>query len=174
MFKKRFLFITWISSFYLYEGGGFHFWRRKCDMKHDPDCLFCKIVRGEIPSFKIYENDRALAFADIAPLNPGHSLVIPRSHSENLYDIPPEDLAAVHEAAKKVALALKSVLKQPGLTIIQLNGRGANQVIMHYHVHLVPRDRATDGLNMLDWESKPGDMEEIKALAEKIAAAVKG
>ena len=143
-------------------------------MKYDPNCLFCKIAAGEIPSFKIYENDRVLVFADIAPLNPGHCLVIPKSHSENLYDISLEDLVAVHQAAQKAALALKSTLKQPGLTIIQLNGRGANQVIMHYHVHLVPRDRSKDGLDKLDWESTPGDMGKIKALTEKVAAAIKG
>ena len=141
-------------------------------MKYDANCIFCRIAAGEIPSFKIYEDARVLAFADIAPLNPGHCLVIPKSHSENLLDIPLEDLAAVHEAAQKVARALKNTLQQPGLTIIQLNGRGANQIIMHYHVHLIPRDRSRDGLDMLDWDSKQGDLSEVKALAEKIAAAV--
>jgi histidine triad (HIT) family protein len=141
-------------------------------MKYDPSCVFCKIAAGEIPSFKIYEDARVLAFADIAPLNPGHCLVIPKSHSENLLDIPLEDLTAVHEATQKVVRALKSTLQQPGLTLLQLNGRGANQIILHYHVHLIPRDRSRDGLNKLDWESTEGDMGEIKALAEKIAAAV--
>ncbi len=141
-------------------------------MKYDANCIFCRIGAGEIPSFKIYEDARVLAFADIAPLNPGHSLVIPKSHSENLLDIPLEDLASVHGAAQKVARALEKTLRQSGLTIIQLNGRGANQIVMHYHVHLIPRDRSTDGLNMLDWDSKQGDLGQVKILAEKIAAAV--
>jgi len=141
-------------------------------MKYDSTCIFCKIAAGEIPSFRIYEDSRVLSFADIAPLNPGHCLVVPKSHSENLLDIPLEDLTAVHEAAQKVAHALKDILQQPGLTVIQLNGRGANQIVMHYHVHLIPRDRSRDGLDMLDWDSKQGNPNEIKALAERIAAAI--
>ena len=141
-------------------------------MKHDPNCIFCKIVAGEIPCTRIYEDSRTLAFADISPINPGHCLIIPKSHSENLFEIPQEDLDAVMHTAKKLALALKESLKQPGLTVLQLNGTGANQVVMHYHVHLVPRDRSKDGVNMLEWDSVPGDLEEIKAVADKIIAAI--
>lgn len=142
-------------------------------MNRDPECIFCKIVAGEIPCHKVYEDELTLAFADIAPLNEGHCLVIPKSHSENLFQIPESDLAAVSRTMKKVAKALQETLKQPGLTVLQLNGRGANQVVMHYHTHLIPRDRAQDGLNKLDWESSPGDQEHIKSVAEKIKAAIK-
>ena len=106
-------------------------------MSHD--CLFCKIVAGEIPCFKVYEDDDVLAFADISPLAHGHTLVIPKTHHENLFEMAPEALAAVHQASQKVAQGLKEGLGCPGLTVLQLNGRAANQVIMHYHVHLIPR-----------------------------------
>ena len=141
-------------------------------MNRDPDCIFCKIVAGEIPCHKIYEDDATLALADIAPLNEGHCLVIPKSHSENLFEIPESDLAAVSRTVKKIGKALKEALGLPGLTILQLNGRGANQIVMHYHTHLIPRDRDTDGLDKLDWESSPGDQDRIKSVAEKIKAAM--
>ena len=134
----------------------------------DSDCIFCKIVAGEIPCFKLYEDDYALAFADINPVNQGHCLVIPKAHYENLFEMEHEVLAGVHQASQKVALALKEVLGWPGLTVVQLNGRAANQLVMHYHVHLIPRDREKDGLDLFDWESIPGDMEEIKKVAEKV------
>jgi len=141
-------------------------------MRRDPDCIFCKIVAGEIPCFKVYEDEHTLAFADIAPITPGHCLVIPKPHSLNLLEIPVDELAAVHRSAKKVGRALQKTLNQPGLTVLQLNGSGANQVVMHYHVHLIPRDRSKDGLDILEWESTMGDKEEIMALAEKITSAV--
>jgi len=141
-------------------------------MNRDPDCIFCKIVAGEIPCHKVYEDEATLAFADIAPLSEGHCLVIPKSHSGNLFDIPESDLAAVSRAVKKIGNALQKALGQPGLTILQLNGRGANQVVMHYHTHLIPRDRDKDGLDKLDWESSPGEQNRIKSVAEKIKAAI--
>ncbi len=141
-------------------------------MNRDPDCIFCKIVAGEIPCHKVYEDEATLAFADIAPLNEGHCLVIPKAHSENLFQIPENDLAAVSRTVKKVAKALQKALGWPGLTVLQLNGRGANQVVMHYHTHLIPRDREQDGLDKLDWESSPGDQELVKAVAGKIRDAL--
>ena len=135
----------------------------------DPECIFCKIIAGEIPCFKLYEDDNALAFADINPVNEGHCLVIPKGHYENLFEMDPEALAGVHLASQKVAAALKETLGWPGLTMVQLNGRAANQLVMHYHLHLIPRDREKDGLESFDWESVPGDMEEIKVAAQKIS-----
>jgi histidine triad (HIT) family protein len=136
-------------------------------------CIFCKIVRGELPSFKVYEDDRVVAFADIHPISPGHTLVIPKKHAENLYEIGTEDLAAIHSASQKIAEAMRKALNPSGIAALQLNGKGANQVVMHYHLHLVPR--ATDGppLPITNWELKAGNMEALRATAKKIAAALK-
>jgi histidine triad (HIT) family protein len=136
-------------------------------------CVFCKIVKGELPSFKVYEDDRVLAFADIHPISPGHTLVIPKKHAENLYEIAAEDLAAIHFASQKIAEALRKALNPSGIAALQLNGKGANQVVMHYHLHLVPR--ATEGppLPITNWALKAGNVEALRATAEKIAAALK-
>lgn len=137
----------------------------------DSECIFCKIVAGEIPCTKIYEDDRALAFADISPLADGHSLVIPKNHHQNLMAMDPEDLAAVHAASQKVASAMLEGLGAEGVTVMQLNGRAAGQVVFHYHVHLVPRRRG-DNLRVAIWEPKSGDPEHIKQVAAKIASAI--
>lgn len=136
------------------------------------ECIFCKIVRGEIPCFKVYEDERVLAFEDINPLSEGHTLLIPKNHAENLWEIPEEDLIAIHRASKKVAHALRTALKPTGVAALQLNGKGANQVVMHYHLHLIPRMSGTPELPVTHWELKPGPMEVIRKTAEKIAAAL--
>ncbi|VBB46268.1 Histidine triad (HIT) protein [uncultured Desulfatiglans sp.] len=136
------------------------------------ECIFCKIVRGEIPCFKIFEDERVLAFADINPITAGHTLVIPKKHAENLWEIPPEDLSAVQLAGKRIADALKQVLAPVGIACLQLNGRGVNQVVMHYHLHLIPRSGQESPLPVSSWELKTGDMGAIGRLSERIAAAV--
>ena len=136
------------------------------------DCIFCKIVKGEIPSFKVYEDDQVFAFEDINPVSLGHTLIIPKKHTENLWEIPPEDLSAIHMASQKVARAIKQAIDVDGIACLQLNGRGANQVVMHYHLHLIPRSQHGPELPMTTWELKQGDMDEIKKAAEKIAAAL--
>jgi histidine triad (HIT) family protein len=137
------------------------------------DCIFCKIVKGELPSFKIYEDEKVFAFEDINPLAPGHTLVIPKAHAANIWEISEEDLAAIHIAAKKIAHAIQDTFKPAGVATLQLNGRAVNQLVMHYHLHLIPR--AADGpeLSITDWELKAGDMDTIKAIGDKIAAAIK-
>jgi histidine triad (HIT) family protein len=135
-------------------------------------CIFCKIVGGELPCFKIYEDDRVLAFADINPIAAGHTLVIPKSHAENLYEIPAEDLGAIHIASKRIAEAMRKALTPSGIAALQLNGKGANQVVMHYHLHLVPRALGSPPLPITTWELKPGRVEDLKATALKIAAAL--
>ena len=137
------------------------------------DCIFCKIVKGEIPCFKVYEDERVLAFEDINPISEGHTLVIPKAHAENLWEIREEDLAAVQLAARKIAHALREALHPDGIATLQLNGKGANQVVMHYHLHLIPRSAGGPPLPVTAWELTPGNMEAIGATARKIAAAVK-
>ena len=137
------------------------------------DCIFCKIIKGEIPSFKVYEDDKVFAFEDISPISVGHTLVAPKRHAQNLWEIPGEDLIAVHLASQKIIQAIADVLNPTGVACLQLNGKGANQVVMHYHLHLIPRSSGEPELPVSTWELKQGDMEAIKQTAEKIAAAIK-
>ena len=136
------------------------------------DCIFCKIVQGDIPSFKVYEDDKVFAFADINPILEGHTLIIPKAHAENIWDISDDDLAAIHRASKKIAAGIRKALDPAGIACLQLNGRAVNQVVMHYHFHLIPRKADDPELTMTAWELIPGDMEHIKAVSEKIAAAI--
>ncbi|MBW1701784.1 MAG: HIT family protein [Deltaproteobacteria bacterium] len=137
------------------------------------DCIFCKIVKGEIPSYKVYEDEKVFAFEDISPISEGHTLVVPKRHAQNLWEIPDEDLTAVHLVSKKIIAAIKDVLEPTGVACLQLNGPGANQVVMHYHLHLIPRISGDPELPVTSWELKQGDMEAIKQTADKIAAAIK-
>ena len=134
------------------------------------DCIFCKIVKGEIPCIKVFENDRVLAFKDINPISDGHTLLIPKQHAENIWEISPEDLTDIILTAKNLARAIKTALNPLGVAVLQLNGKGVNQVVMHYHLHLIPRLPDGPELTMTAWELIPGDMDKIKAIAEKIKA----
>ena len=137
------------------------------------DCIFCKIIKGEIPSFKVYEDEKVFAFEDINPISPGHTLVIPKNHAENIWEISEEDLVAVQRASKKIAGGIKAALNVDGIACMQLNGRAVHQEVMHYHLHLVPRRVDQPDLPIATWEIKPGNMDEIKERAEKISAAIK-
>ncbi|MFZ0240196.1 MAG: HIT family protein [Desulfobacterales bacterium] len=137
------------------------------------NCIFCKIIRGEIPCFKIFEDEKVLSFADVNPITPGHILIIPRRHAENIWQIEPEDLAAIHQASLRIARAMKASLGAEGIALLQLNGRAVNQVVMHYHLHLIPRQSSDPRLTMTEWELVPGDMAAIKEKAAAIAAAIK-
>ena len=137
------------------------------------DCIFCMIIKGEIHSFKIYEDDKVFAFEDINPISKGHTLIIPKTHYENLWEIPGDDLAAVHFASKKIIQGIKDVLNPTGVACLQLNGRGVNQVVMHYHLHLIPRTDEDPPLPVTGWEMREGDKDAIKETGEKIAAAIK-
>lgn len=136
------------------------------------DCIFCKIVKGDIPSYKIYEDDTVLAFADINPITNGHTLIIPKAHAENIWQISETDLGAIHTASKKVAEAIKNALQPEGMACLQLNGRAVNQLVMHYHLHLIPKSAGEPELTMTAWELKPGDMQVIGATARKISDAL--
>ena len=135
-------------------------------MRRDPDCVFCKIVAGEIPSFKLFEDEATLAFMDINPANEGHALVIPKEHAPDLYAVSDEALARTSVTAKRVAAALARTLNPDGLNIVQCNGAAAAQSVMHFHVHVLPRV-TDDGLAM-NWGLKLGDIDAIGRLAERI------
>ncbi len=136
------------------------------------DCIFCKIIAGDIPCVKVYEDDAVLSFADINPIADGHTLIIPKGHYENIWEIPAEDLAAIHLTSKKIAGAMKAALNPRGVALLQLNGRAVNQVVMHYHLHLIPRAANAPELTMTAWDLTPGDMDVVLANAEKIASAL--
>jgi histidine triad (HIT) family protein len=136
------------------------------------NCIFCKIVKGEIPCFKILEDDRVLSFADVNPINAGHTLIIPKRHAENIWEIDREDLTAIHQASLKIAKAMKTSLDPDGIAILQLNGKAVNQVVMHYHLHLIPRKSTDPKLKMSEWDLVPGDMTAIGKTAEAIAGAI--
>ncbi len=140
--------------------------------QNQSECIFCQIVAKKIPCFKVYEDERTLAFSDINPLADGHTLVISKNHAVNLLEITPGDLAAVHQTSQKVAHAIMKSLKPAGIAVLQLNGAGANQVVMHYHVHLIPRNRPNDGLTVLEWEAKPGNMKAVERHYKKIVEAI--
>jgi len=137
------------------------------------DCIFCKIVKGEIHCTKVYEDDAVLAFADINPIADGHTLLIPKVHAENIWEISPADMAAIATTAQKVAAGIRDAMQPNGVAVLQLNGEGAGQVVMHYHLHLVPRPRGTAELPITQWKLIPGDMEKIQALADTISAAIR-
>lgn len=137
-------------------------------MSPDPDCIFCKIIAGEIPCFKIYEDENTLAFMDINPANEGHALVIPKEHSANVHAVSDDAIAATVVSSKKVAAAIDKTLNPEGLNLLQCNGPAAAQSVMHFHMHVLPR-RDGDELK-LNWGLEPGDMETIGELAERIRA----
>jgi len=130
------------------------------------DCIFCKIIRGQIPSFKVFENDRVFAFMDINPIQPGHSLVIPKFHTENIFEAPGEWAAATINGVQRLARAVNKTVQPDGINILQANGPGAAQSVFHLHMHVVPRI-AGDELKM-NWGIRPGDMDAIGALADRI------
>jgi len=135
------------------------------------DCIFCKIIQGEIPATKVYEDEKVLAFMDINPLNDGHTLIVPKRHAETIFEIDPQDLIATMKVAQRLAIAIKKALDSDGMIVVQLNNKAAGQMVPHLHIHLIPRWE-NDGLQIGKWEMKPGDMEKIKDIAEKIKKEV--
>ena len=132
----------------------------------DPDCVFCKIVAGELPSTIVSEDELTVAFMDINPATRGHLLVVPRRHSVNLLEIEPNALAAVSLAAQGLARSVTENLGADGVNLINSCGSTAWQTVFHFHVHVIPRYRG-DPLR-LPWTPAPGDPEEIAAAAAEL------
>ena len=128
------------------------------------NCVFCAIAAGEIPSFKIYEDDLVLAYLDINPFSKGHTLVIPKAHTKGLLDTDNAVLADVIAKVKKVAAHVALTIGCDGFNILQNNGDAAGQTVRHVHFHIIPRWNG----DPLTFENKKGDMDELAALAEKI------
>ena len=135
-----------------------------------PDCIFCKIVRGEIPCAKIIENDRALSFLDIGPINAGHALVIPKTHYPTLFEMSDEDLAACAIMARQVAAAVHKAVTADGLNFLQNNFRAAGQLVEHAHLHLIPRFH-NDGF-LTTWPGKAYAVGEMDKVLQKVLAAL--
>ena len=131
-----------------------------------PDCVFCMIRDGKIPSAKVYDDQRTLAFMDINPLSRGHCLVVPKAHAATLYEVEAEDLKAAIVTAKKVGGAIRKALNPDGLNLLQANGAAAFQSVPHFHLHLIPR-WTNDGKGF-DWKEVPGNREEIMGTADRI------
>jgi histidine triad (HIT) family protein len=132
----------------------------------DPDCIFCKIIAGELPGQIVEEDERTIAFMDINPATRGHLLVIPRAHSRNLLEISPEDLAATIATAQRMAQRVDQRLEPAGINLINACGSAAWQTVFHFHVHVIPR-YAEDPLK-LPWVPAPGDPDEIAAIARDL------
>ncbi|KAF3158441.1 Adenosine 5'-monophosphoramidase [Orbilia oligospora] len=126
-------------------------------------CIFCRIIKGEIPSFKLYDSPKVYAFLDIQPLSKGHALVIPKTHGEKLVDVPDDELAEMLPVAKKLALAVGV----KDFNILQNNGRIAHQEVDHVHVHMIPKPNETEGLSV-GWPVQKTNMEELKAYYEEL------
>ena len=134
------------------------------------DCVFCKIIDGVIPCYKVHEDAQTLAFLDINPVTEGHLLVIPKQHCVNLFDAPDDVLAATMRSAALLARALRVALSLDSLNMLQASGPWAKQSVPHLHVHLIPR-RENDGAP-LDWELAPGNRANLEALAARVRKAL--
>ena len=133
------------------------------------DCLFCRIVSGEIPATKVHEDEHTIAFMDINPVTRGHLLVVPRRHSRDLLDIEPQDLAATMQATQLVAAKAARALDAEGVNVVNNCGAAAGQTVFHFHVHVVPRT-ASDGF-FVPLGGQAADQEELAAVAEAIEKA---
>ncbi len=120
------------------------------------DCIFCKIVNGEIPSAKVFENEHVLAFLDISQVTKGHTLVIPKVHKENVYELTPEMARNIFEVVPTIANALKTEFEPIGLNTVNNNGEKAGQSVFHFHIHLIPRYGAGDGFGAV-WKNNQSD-----------------
>jgi len=134
----------------------------------DPDCIFCKIVAGDLPSQQIDGDERTVAFMDLNPATRGHSLVVPRRHAKDLLEVDPDDLAATIQMAQRVARRMVPALGADGVNLINSCGAQAWQTVFHLHIHVIPRYEG-DPLK-LPWAPRPGDPDEIAATADLLRA----
>ena len=135
------------------------------------DCIFCAIVAGDIPATTVYEDEHVFAFMDIAPANPGHTLVIPKQHYRNIFDMSAEVGSRIMQAAIPLANAIRTALKADGLNLFQSNEAAAFQTVFHFHLHLIPRWES-DPLRKQYWQPREADPEEISNIAAKIRDAL--
>jgi histidine triad (HIT) family protein len=142
-------------------------------MSHEQNCIFCKIVNGEIPAYKVYEDEHVLAFLDISQVTNGHTLVIPKNHHQDLYELPSEVAEKVFSVVPKIANAIKSSFNPIGLNLLNNNGEEAGQSVFHYHLHIIPRYGKGDGFGAV-WKSHQSEYtaEKYQKTAEQIKASL--
>ncbi len=133
------------------------------------NCLFCKIGNGDIPSVKIYEDDKMVAFLDISQTTKGHTLIIPKKHFENIYDLDEETIIYLYKHVPQIAKAITHAFHAKGINIVNNNGKDAGQTVFHYHIHLIPRYNEEDGFraiytSQMDKYSK----EDLEIIAQRI------
>lgn len=138
-------------------------------MSYDPNNIFAKILRGEIPCHKVYEDDVALVFMDVMPQSPGHALIVPKAPSRNVLDADPKVLAKILPLVQRVAIAAKAAFAADGITIWQFNEPAGGQTVFHLHYHVIPR---YDGQGLRAHAGKMEDTNVLKANAEKLKAAL--
>ena len=133
------------------------------------DCIFCKIINGDIPSSKVYEDEHVMAFLDISQVTKGHTLVIPKIHKENVYELTPEIAAHVFEVVPKIARAIKHEFNPIGMNVLNNNGEHAGQSVFHFHIHLLPRYGEGDGFGAV-WKTHTSEYtpDELKQIASSI------
>lgn len=137
------------------------------------NCIFCKIIKGDIPSAKVYEDEHVLAFLDISQVTKGHTLVIPKVHKENIYELTPEIAANLYKAVPAIASALKEEFSPIGLNTLNNNGEEAGQSVFHFHLHLLPRYGKGDGFGAV-WKTHQDDytFEDLNNMAKAIGSHV--
>jgi len=129
-------------------------------------CIFCRLVAGEIPASRVYEDEQTLAFMDLGQVNPGHTLVAVKRHADNLLELTPDEAAAAMRTAHRVAHAIRKAYNPPGLTLLQCNGKEGDQTVFHVHMHVVPR-HGNDGI-ALSWPRKEPAFEVLQGYAERL------
>jgi histidine triad (HIT) family protein len=134
------------------------------------DCIFCKIINGEIPSAKVFENEHVYAFLDISQVTKGHTLVVPKVHKENIYELTPEIASKVFEVIPQIANSIKNKFQPEGLNLLNNNGEKAGQSVFHYHMHIIPRYGKGDGFGAV-W--KPHADEYTPEQLNEIATSIK-
>lgn len=135
-------------------------------------CLFCRLVAGEIPAARVYEDELTLAFMDLGQVNPGHVLVANKRHAATLFELTPEEAGAVMQTAQRIAFAVRDTFDPPGLTLLQANGKEGDQTVFHFHMHVVPR-HGNDGI-ALSWPRKEPGFEVLQGYAERLRAVLGG
>ena len=138
---------------------------------YDPNNIFAKIMRGEMPCVKVYEDDNILSFMDVFPQSEGHTLVIPKAPSRNLLETNAKDIGRLFGSVQRITKAVEAALKPDGITITQFNGAPAGQTVFHTHVHIIPRYEGK-ALGAHGGAGEMADMETLKALAERISATL--
>ena len=142
-------------------------------MAHDPNCVFCKIINGEIPSYKVFENEDVYAFLDISQVTKGHTLVIPKDHQANVFELQEETAAKLFSVVPKIARAVRDAFEPVGLNLLNNNGEAAMQTVFHYHVHIIPRYGKGDGFGaVFHSHQSEYSSEDLQELAQTIAKEI--